>query len=153
MLIESYSLTEKYFKPIETAFGKVLDYLKQPLNIQIEVELIDIDEMREVNLVQRGINKPTDVLSFPMLNLKPGDKADAAATDLDYDGTGENIALGSVLICLDIIKQNALDYGRSVDGELVLMFVHSALHLFGFDHKTPAEEALMKKAERAVLKL
>jgi probable rRNA maturation factor len=99
---------------------------------EIEFILTSNDEIQEINLTSRGIDKPTDVLSFPYENMP-------------------NTPLGSIVISSDFVKEKAELYGHSFNDELSLLFIHGLLHLVGFDHEVDngehrdAEEKLIKK--------
>ena len=115
---------------------------------EVTVVITDDATVRELNRHYRGVDAPTDVLSFaaqeeadvaPALALPP-ELADAAAA-----------YLGDVLIALPYTRRQAAQYGNSLDAELRLLVVHGTLHLLGFDHATAAEEAAMWAAQDAVL--
>ena len=99
---------------------------------EIEFILTSNDEIQEINLTTRGIDKPTDVLSFPYENMP-------------------NTPLGSIVISVDFVKEKAELYGHSFNDELSLLFIHGLLHLVGYDHEVDngehrdAEEKLIKK--------
>jgi len=83
---------------------------------EIEFILTSNDEIQEINLTTRNIDKPTDVLSFPYENMP-------------------NTPLGSIVISADFVKEKSELYGHSFDDELSLLFIHGLLHLVGFDHE------------------
>jgi len=86
------------------------------------------DEMLALNSVYRDVGEPTDVLSFPMFeNLGEVRDAVAAAT--------ATVMLGDVVICPEIAERQAEEYGHSVEREVTYLFVHSMLHLLGYDHE------------------
>jgi len=101
-------------------------------NREIEFILTNNDEIHEINLTTRGIDKPTDVLSFPYENMP-------------------NTPLGSIVISSDFVEEKAEAYGHSFNDELSLLFIHGLLHLVGFDHEVDngehrdKEEELIKK--------
>ncbi len=83
---------------------------------EIEFILTTNDEIQEINLTSRGIDKPTDVLSFPYENMP-------------------NTPLGSIVISSDLVKEKSEQYGHSFNDELYLLFIHGLLHLVGYDHE------------------
>ncbi len=99
---------------------------------EIEFILTTNNEIQEVNLTTRGIDKPTDVLSFPYEDMP-------------------NTPLGSIMISADLVEEKAKEYGHSFDDELALLFIHGILHLVGYDHEIDngehrdKEEELIKK--------
>ncbi|MDR0325297.1 MAG: rRNA maturation RNase YbeY [Oscillospiraceae bacterium] len=111
-----------------------------PFPCVMDVILISDREMRELNRMRRGVNKVTDVLSFPMWN--PGDKPDP--------DTGR-VYIGDVLIAKKRAKKQAKEYNHSLERELAYLTAHGALHLLGFDHETDWDRAVMRKKEEAVM--
>lgn len=111
---------------------------------EINVFVTDDEGIRDINRVQRNINKPTDVLSFPMFELTPGTLPEDWAPYCDPD-TGL-IPLGDMAISLERAKAQADEYGHSVKREVGYLTIHSILHLLGYDH---LDEGPMKKQMRA----
>ncbi|MEA2017222.1 MAG: rRNA maturation RNase YbeY [Campylobacterota bacterium] len=97
-------------------------------NKEIEFILTNNSEIQEINLTTRGIDKPTDVLSFP------------------YDDM-PNTPLGSIVISSDFVKEKAEQYNHSFDDELSLLFIHGMLHLAGYDHEVDNGEHRKKEEE------
>jgi probable rRNA maturation factor len=95
-----------------------------------EIELIFTDnaEIHEINLTARGIDKPTDVLSFPYAKMP-------------------NTPLGSIVISKDFVEENSKKYKHSMDDELALLFIHGLLHLVGYDHEIDNGEHRAKEEE------
>lgn len=115
----------------------------------IDVSFLDLHTIKELNYDSRGINKPTDVLSYPYVKLKfPVDIIDYP-NDVDPD-TGR-IMLGEIMLCLPIIKDQADEYCNTFNRELAYMTVHGLLHLLGFDHKKDDDRTLMRKKEEEIL--
>lgn len=104
--------------------------------------------IHQINLDMRGVDAPTDVLSFPMFDLAPGDKP--APEDAD-PATGL-VPLGDMCISLERAKAQAKEYGHSNRRELAYLAVHSVLHLLGYDHLDEGpQKAQMREREEAVL--
>lgn len=97
---------------------------------EIELILTDDDEIQEVNLSTRGIDKATDVLSFPLEAL-------------------EGFPLGSIMISMDRANDVAQALGHSVEEEIALLFIHGLLHLLGYDHETDKGQ-MRRKEERLI---
>lgn len=95
----------------------------------------------QANLETRGVDRPTDVLSFPMFELSPGEKPRAEWADPD---TGK-VFLGDMVISLERANEQAEEYGHSLERELCYLTVHSVLHLLGYDH---LDEGPMKRQMR-----
>lgn len=109
---------------------------------EVDVTLVDNDQIHRINLEQRGVDMPTDVLSFPL-----GENG-------KYDVNPEtgNFMLGDVVISLERAAAQAEEYGHSLQREIGYLTVHSMLHLLGYDHENGGLEAMhMREKEEAVL--
>ena len=116
------------------------------------LHVVDNDEIHEINNRQRNIDRPTDVLSFPMLEYdKPGDfdkfENDLYAFDPD---TGE-LTLGDIVISYDKVISQAEEYNHSVKREFAFLVAHSMLHLFGYDHIDDNERMEMEQKQKEIL--
>lgn len=118
----------------------------------VSVRVTDDEEIRELNREHRGVDRATDVLSFPMLNLKPG-QFEYTEDQLDPD-TGR-LYLGDMVISIDRARAQAREYGHSLARETAYLSVHSLLHLLGYDHCDDIEEKRRMRAreERAMQSL
>ena len=115
---------------------------------EVDVLLTDDEGIRAVNQEQRGVDAPTDVLSFPMFDLKPGDKPSEA----DVDVGSRLVPLGDMVLNLDRIRSQAEEYGHSEKREAAYLAVHSILHLLGYDHMDDGPmKAQMRRREEAIL--
>ncbi len=110
---------------------KLVETIAQSLTDKdIELLLVDNEEIRELNSLHRGIDKPTDVLSFPYADT-PG------------------APLGSIVISVDKVYEAATHYGHSPQEELALLFIHGLLHLLGYDHER--DEGQMRAKEQELI--
>ena len=110
-----------------------------PAFCEISVSFVDDETIREINRDNRGVDRVTDVLSFPQFD-------DLA--DIDQK---RPYLLGDVVLCTAQAQRQAEEFGHSVDRELVYLFVHSMCHLVGYDHMTEEEKTEMRAAEEAVM--
>ena len=110
-----------------------------PAFCEISVSFVDDETIREINRDNRGVDRVTDVLSFPQFD-------DLA--DIDQK---RPYLLGDVVLCTAQAQRQAEEFGHSVDRELVYLFVHSMCHLVGYDHMTDEEKTEMRAAEEAVM--
>ncbi|TDJ80624.1 rRNA maturation RNase YbeY [Campylobacter volucris] len=99
-------------------------------NADVELVFVDGITMHKINLEQRGIDKSTDVLSFP---LEPN----------------FNNLLGSIVINLDEVKTKALEFNHTQDEEITLLFIHAMLHLLGYDHEV--DQGQMREKEKELI--
>ena len=113
--------------------------------LEISISMVEADEMHRINLEYRGVDSVTDVLSFPQLDF-------GAGVDLEVlSKSGAPVFLGDVVICYDKIAEQAEEYGNTLERELIYLFVHSVLHLLGYDHMEEEEKAVMREREEAVM--
>ena len=112
------------------------------LRCEINILLTDDEGIRQVNRTMREIDRATDVLSFPMFDLAPGEHPGAEDADPD---TGL-VPLGDMCISLQRARAQAQEYGHSFEREVCYLCVHSVLHLLGYDH---LDEGEMKRQMRA----
>ncbi len=111
--------------------------------VLVSVTFTDNEGIREKNREFRGIDTPTDVLSFPMYNFKKG----------EGPLPGEVCELGDIVLSLERAEEQAEDFGHSFKREAAFLTVHSVLHLLGYDHVDSEEEELvMREHQRAVMK-
>ena len=117
---------------------------------EINVLLTDDASIRAINKAYRNIDKATDVLSFPMFELTPGELPGEEDAD---PGTGL-VPLGDMVISLEHVAAQAKEYGHSNRRELAYLVTHSVLHLLGYDHLDEGPmKAQMREHEEAIMKL
>ena len=118
------------------------------LPCEVDVLVTGDSGIHKLNLAQRGVDAPTDVLSFPALELRPGEKPTAEDAD---PGTGL-VPLGDMALSYERVAAQAKEYGHSNRRELAYLVTHSVLHLLGYDHLDEGEQkALMRAHEEAVM--
>ena len=118
--------------------------------LQISVSFVDEERIKEYNNINSGIDRVTDVLSFPLQNFSEGNINDDDISDGEYDEDG-NLMLGDVVICTAVAQRQAAEYCHSMERETVYLFVHSILHLMGFDHEKDEEKKRMREAEEKIM--
>lgn len=141
-------------KVISDVVNASLDYVHCPYEATVEVTLVDNEKIHSMNREFRQIDKPTDVLSFPMLEYEtPGEfsflelEENIGCFDCD---TGE-LMLGDILISAEQVRIQAEEYGNSEKRELAFLTAHSMLHLFGYDHMEEKERFHMEKMQDEIL--
>jgi len=130
-----------------------LDYIEFPYEAEVNLTLTDNEGIHEINREHRGIDRPTDVLSFPMFEYEtPADFTflDEESSDDFNPDTGEAM-LGDIIISVDKVLEQAESYGHSIEREYAFLITHSMLHLFGFDHMEKEEEKVMEEKQREIL--
>ena len=120
------------------------------LPCEISVLFTDDEGIQAINREQRDVDRPTDVLSFPMFNLTPG--TPPTLDDVEADpGTGL-VPLGDMVLSLERAKAQGEEYGHGPEREAAYLAVHSVLHLLGYDHLDEGpQKARMRQREEAIL--
>ena len=134
----------------ERCVKAALEYENCDFDAEVSLTYVDDEQIRELNKDERGIDKATDVLSFPMCNFdENGDIIDA-----DFDFDGDVILLGDIVISADRARAQAESYGHSFLREIAFLTVHSMLHLLGYDHvNSEEEERVMFKKQDEILEI
>ena len=140
--------TEEVLSPeleeaILKAAAESLKYEEFDENCEISVSIVDNEEIRQINKQFRNIDRATDVLSFPMLTFEEGEEAEVNEND--------EIILGDIIISLERAREQAEEYGHSLKREVAFLTAHSMLHLLGYDHMEPEEEAEMFGRQKEIL--
>jgi len=120
----------------------------ESIRFETEVSLLFVrdEQIQELNRDYRGIDKVTDVLSFPLLTL-----AEIAARNGANDGDETEIPIGDIVIAYGRACEQAVEYGHSIAREIGFLTAHSMLHLLGYDHMAADEEADMLRRQEAIL--
>ncbi len=115
---------------IKKAITGALAYEEIEDAAEVSVTLVDNARIHELNLEHRDVDRPTDVLSFPMFEDE----------GLDEDEALGELILGDIVLSLERAKEQAEEYGHSFERECAFLCVHSVLHLLGYDHEISEEE-------------
>ena len=133
---------------LNTVISAALDAEGVETPCEVNVLVTDDAAIHQINLDMRDVDRPTDVLSFPMFELVPGEKPDGQDADPD---TGL-VPLGDMVLSLERATAQAEEFGHSVEREVSYLAVHSVLHLLGYDHMDEGEmKARMRGREEAIL--
>ncbi|MGL5086389.1 MAG: rRNA maturation RNase YbeY [Clostridium sp.] len=129
---------------------------EEGLNIEYQISLLFVDneEIKEINNETRGINKETDVLSFPMIDYEEGNVFKNMYVGYEFDETymdGNELVLGDMVLSLEKALEQSKDYNHSFEREVCYLVVHSILHLLGYDHMVEDEKIIMRKREEEIL--
>ena len=115
-----------------------------PPDAEVAITLVADSEMATWNSRALGRQGPTDVLSFPVESLRPGDVPTVVPD-------GPPLLIGDVVIAPDYVRRQAGELGNGVDDEIALMVAHGILHLLGYDHQGESDAELMENRERDIL--
>jgi len=130
---------------IKQSAAATLAYLDVDDDVEISVLLTDDEGIRSLNFLHRDMDKPTDVLSFPMLEFDENGEA------IEEYGDSGALALGDIVISLERARAQAAEYGHALEREVGFLTVHSMLHLLGYDHETAEDEAEMFGMQEKIL--
>ncbi len=134
------------------AVDTVLDLEGCPYEAEVSLLITDDASIREINRDQRGIDAPTDVLSFPMVQYAhPGDFSGVEDMDDCFNIETGELMLGDIVLSIDRVRAQAEEYGHSVMREVAFLIVHSMLHLIGYDHIKEEDRILMEDRQRKVM--
>lgn len=144
------------FNPEDVAkivIDQIADMEEIPYDFDVYLTLVDNDAIREINREQRGIDAATDVLSFPNVDFDtPGDFCLLESNESCYfDFETGLLILGDILISVDKVKEQAMEYGHSCKREFAFLVAHSMLHLCGYDHMEPDEASIMEEKQKIAL--
>ncbi len=130
------------------------DFVGCPYETEVNVLLTDDETIHQINKENRGIDRPTDVLSFPMIDYeRPADLSGVEDDSYEYFNPDTGcLMLGDIVISIDRAYSQAEEYGHSVKREIAFLTAHSMLHLFGYDHESDAEREEMEKLQEQILK-
>lgn len=134
----NYETSELEKVEVERFIVFCLEQENAPQESEVSISFVDNDEIQSLNCDYRGIDKPTDVLSF---------ECDGTIVE---DGA-ESCILGDIIIAPDVISLQCGDYGNTFDEEMYLMLCHGVLHLLGYDHIEDDEAEVMEAREQEIL--
>jgi len=145
-------------KDLEENIKEIIDYAlkEEQVLIPYEVSLIFVDNeaIREINSDTRGIDRATDVLSFPMLDYDEKKVFKECYLDQEFsiiDLNEGNLVLGDIVLSLERAKEQSEEFGHSFIREVCYLVTHSILHLLGYDHMEDADKVIMRAREEEIL--
>lgn len=130
---------------------QVYAFLLAPKSVKVNLKFVSPEEIRTLNKTTRGIDRVTDVLSYPYTNVKVGQKLKLKDYVCDIDPTDHKLLLGDIVLCVERAKEQAKEYGHSVKREICFLFCHAMLHLMGYDHIKPEDEKIMTAKQAEIL--
>ncbi len=140
---------KKYKLIAQNVATQIIDSLKLPYVLEVVITFVSKNEIKRLNLENRGIGKATDVLSFPSTNQIAGEKIKIDPAEMMILKTEEGLVhFGDMAICLPICKKQAKEYKVSVESEIKKLVIHSMLHLMGYDHIKDEDYVVMNKKEQ-----
>ena len=139
-------LTYKMKMLVRAAVESTLDFEDFQNHCEVSVTFIDNEGIHELNKKYRNVDRPTDVLSFPLFDFE-GDTEEPPIDEVMSN-------LGDIVISLEKAKEQAEEYGHSFEREVAFLCVHSMLHLLGYDHETSEEDEIeMRSKQTEIMKI
>lgn len=151
MIDASYRADDIEALPIEALCRHTLTMQEAPADTEVSISFVNDQEIQELNKQYRGIDAPTDVLSFE-------------CDGLDYDGImgvdyiledgedeDESFCLGDIVVAVDVAQRQTVEFGTDFAEEIELLVVHGLLHLCGYDHIEPEDAEVMRPREKEIL--
>ena len=135
---DKIKISKELLNKINDIIVECLHYEGYDDNYEVSLSFVDNEEIHQLNRDFRGVDRATDVLSFPLL------------TD-DFDIEIEEESLGDIVISLERALEQSIEYNHSFDREVCFLVCHSMFHLLGYDHDTEDNTKEMRKKEEDVL--
>lgn len=137
----------------ENVISFVCDHEKCPYEVEVSVTMVEKETIRQMNATHREVDRVTDVLSFPMMEYDvPGCfEGQAFENSITISPESEELVLGDIVLCSEVIQEQAKEFGHSQLREFSFLIVHSMLHLFGYDHMEEEEREQMEKLQREIM--
>lgn len=135
----NYNDLDKYYPLIKKYYKKTINILKLEDSYDLSLIIVGPKKIREINREYRKIDKPTDVISFAMID---------SDDDLFYD---DAIQLGDIFINRNKVLSQSKEYNHSIKREFVFLFVHGLLHLLGYDHMNLKDEKIMFSIQNKIV--
>ena len=144
---EGEEITTPALAALEEAMG---GFVQADVDLSVELVFVGEEEIRRLNNETRGIDKVTDVLSYPTLEGIKGQALRGEDYPFDIDEEGK-LLVGSIVICCQRAKEQAEEYGHSYERELHYLIVHGIMHCLGYDHMEETDKAEMREKEEYIL--
>ena len=139
------TITSEMEKLLYQVVNEVIAEEKLDMDPEISLLLVDDASIQELNRTYRGIDQPTDVLSFAMEDEMAGDEVP------EFFVLEDNNILGDIVISLETAQRQAEEYGHSLEREIGFLTVHGMLHLLGYDHCAESDTREMRSKEEKIL--
>lgn len=143
-----------YKKIYEQVVDAVLDHFNCDYETEVNLLLVDNDAIHEINNDTRGIDRPTDVLSFPNVEFSiPGNFAAVEELEDCFEPDSGELILGDIVLSVEKVLSQAEEYGHTALREYAFLIAHSMLHLIGFDHINEEDREVMEKYQSDIMNI
>ncbi len=140
-----------YSADLKRVYDSVVKRFSLPKKIRVNLSFVGESEIQELNKNTRGIDRVTDVLTYPYINLKVGEKLRLSDYALDIDPEDKILTIGDIYICTERAKEQAKEYNHTLKREICFLFCHGMLHLLGYDHMTKSDEKIMTEMQETIM--
>lgn len=137
----NYVLVPEQEQIIKSIVNLTLEQEEKNKNATVDITIVSNEEIQQINKEYRGIDKVTDVLSFPMINFEIGENVP----------TNHKYLLGDIVFSYEKAIEQANEYEHSIDREIGFFIAHSMLHLLGYDHENQEQETIMMEKQEKIL--
>lgn len=145
---DKVAIKQEHINLIEKTVLECLMREKIDIPCEVSVTIVDDERIRQINNEYRKVDKPTDVLSFPIADFYEGYlESDLGDCDLDRG----LLLLGDIVLSAERAVEQAEQYGHSLEREIAFLICHSMLHLLGYDHMNECQERLMFDKQENIL--
>ena len=141
----------KIINNIKKVFEKIKTDFSLPENIKINLSFVTEKQIQNLNKKTRKIDKVTDVLTYPYIDLKVGEVFNINDYLLDIDPDDNTLTIGDIYICSEKAKQQATEYNHTLNREICFLFCHGFLHILGYDHIEDKERKIMEQKQEEIL--
>jgi probable rRNA maturation factor len=151
---DKININDDIIKGLEDTILFALKEEEVLISCEVSLVFVDNEEIRKVNNENRGIDRATDVLSFPMLDYSNGKVYKDCYKNKKFDETfmdGDELVLGDIVLSLEKALEQGKEYNHSFQREASYLVVHSILHLLGYDHMEEEEKKVMRMREEEIL--
>ncbi|MBD7909784.1 MULTISPECIES: rRNA maturation RNase YbeY [Clostridium] len=151
---EKIDVNDDIIRGLEDTIAFALEEEEVTIPCEVSLVFVDNEEIKEINKENRGIDRVTDVLSFPMLDYPERKVYKECYKDKVFDETfmdGDQLVLGDIVLSLEKAEEQGKEYNHSFQREASYLVVHSVLHLLGYDHMDEEEKKIMRRREEEIL--
>ena len=141
----------EYKNDLLRVYDAVAKRVSFPKKVNVNLTFISKEEIRELNKSTRGIDKVTDVLTYPYVDLLVGKKLRVADYKANVDLETGLLTIGDIYICLDRAKEQAEEYNHSMRREVCFLLCHGLLHIAGYDHIEKQDEEIMTGLQEEIM--
>ena len=151
MIEYNSKVDEKIMQNLTRVYLAVADFAHLPKRIKVNLSFVDEKTIRRLNKDTRNIDKVTDVLTYPYVELKPKEKLKLSDYKLEIDPDDNRLLIGDIYICTKRAEEQSKEYGHSLNREMCFLFCHGLLHILGYDHIEKEDEEVMTKFQNEIL--